>query len=168
MRKFRLILIFILAVASWNTISAQEVYNYVLQSSTRIVDDPTSSFTHTRIAQFKKTALVYLGAKAKDTMPEVTDVFLNEQAYYLSEFVANFLEDVLDDSQRKKSAKKKAILNYINASLMNPLFEDTDVETTEIYLREGDELTPFSLNTDWKKAYHTAIAYKKMDKNKKN
>ena len=168
MYKIRLILLVVSVLCLSLQSSAQEVYNYVLKSSSRIVDDPTTSFTSTRIAQFKKTALVYLGTKAKETMPEVTEAFLNEQAYYLSEFVANFLEDVLDDSHRKKSHKKKSILNYVNASLMNPLFEDTDVETTEVYLREGDELTPFSLNTDWKKAYHTAIAYKKMDKNRKD
>jgi hypothetical protein len=51
---------------------------------------------------------------------------------------------------------------------MNPLFDDTDVETTEIYLQETDELTPFSLNTDWKKAYFAIIAHNKIDKNKKD
>ena len=149
-------------------ISAQEVYNYVMQSSVRIVDDPLSSFTHTRIAQFKKTTLLYIKSKAEETMPVITETFLNEQAYYLSEFVANFLEEVLDDSKRKKSEKKRVILNYINASLMNPLFYDPNVETTEVYLRDNDELTPFSLNTDWKKAYFSAIAYKKIDKNRRD
>ena len=168
MHRIKVLLLLIPMFLIGNQISAQEVYNYVLQSCSRIVDDPISSITHTRVAQFKKTALIYLSSKAEETMPHVTESFLNEQAYYLSEFVATFFEDVLNGSSKKKAAKKKIIFKYVNASLMNPLFDDTDVETTEIYLQETDELTPFSLNTDWKKAYFAIIAHKKIDKNKKD
>lgn len=162
MKKYIILLLLSSLVGAMNQVSAQEVYNYVLQSSSRIVDDPTSSFTHTRIAQFKKTALVYLKSKATETMPEVTDSFLNEQAYHLSEFIAFFIEEVVGETQRSKRDRKKTIINFINASLMNPLFNDDDTETTECYFRDNDELTPFSLNTDWVKAYNAAVALKKM------
>ena len=108
MHRIRVLLLLIPMFLIGNRISAQEVYNYVLQSCSRIVDDPISSITHTRVAQFKKTALIYLSSKAEETMPHVTESFLNEQAYYLSEFVATFFEDVLNGSSKKKAAKKAA------------------------------------------------------------
>lgn len=51
---------------------AQEVYNMVLDNATRQVNAPTTNFTQTRIAQFKRTTLVYIKRKAFETMPEVT------------------------------------------------------------------------------------------------
>ena len=85
MLKISLILLFLLSCGT--TAKTQEVYNYVLNNAIRTVQSPTSGFTQTRIAQFKQTALTYLRKKATETMPEVTDQFLNTQAYYMSEFI---------------------------------------------------------------------------------
>ena len=61
--------------------SAQEVYNYLLDATTNTVNNPTSTYTQVRIAQFKRTALGYLKRKAFEQMPEGTEDFLNKQAY---------------------------------------------------------------------------------------
>ena len=42
---------------------------------------------------------------------------------------------------------------FMDASISNPMFDDNDEETTMSYVKDGNELTPFSLNTDWQKAY---------------
>lgn len=47
---------------------------------------------------------------------------------------------------------------FMSASLCNPLFGDPDEETTHAYIKDGSELTPFSLDTDWQKAYYAAKA----------
>ena len=44
----------------------------------------------------------------------------------------------------------------MKASEENPLFGDNDEETTLSYVKSGEELTPFSLDTDWQKAKTTA------------
>ena len=44
----------------------------------------------------------------------------------------------------------------MDASKSNPLFDDEDTETTDSYILEGNQLTPFSLNTDWPRAYAAA------------
>ena len=44
------------------------------------------------------------------------------------------------------------------ASCSNPLFNDPDKETVNSYINEGNELTPFCLDTDWEKAYAAAKA----------
>lgn len=134
----------------------QEVYNYVLESATRVVNNPTSTFTQTQIAQFKRTALIYLRRKAFETQPQVTEQFLNEQAYYLSEFVTLFLTEAVGAQQLSESQRKLRIVIFMEASRDNPLFGDTDTETVEAYIGSGSELTPFSLDTDWMRAYSAA------------
>ena len=135
---------------------AQEVYNFVMDNATRTLDNPSSNFTQTRIAQFKRTALTYLRSKAFETMPQVTNEFLNTQAYYLSEFLSTFFSQILRDSKLSAEVRKQKIFLFMDASVSNPLFSDPDKETTESYINEGSELTPFSLDTDWQKAYLAA------------
>lgn len=135
------------------TMSAQDVYNYLLDATTNTVNNPTSTYTQVRIAQFKRTALVYLKRKALETMPEVTEQFLNKQAYYMSEYVALFFDEILKgkkDNEQKRMAK---IYLFMDTSKAYPLFDDPDTDMTDSYIIEGNELTPFSLNTDWQKAY---------------
>ena len=135
------------------TMSAQDVYNYLLDATTNTVNNPTSTYTQVRIAQFKRTALVYLKRKAFETMPEVTEQFLNKQAYYMSEYVALFFDEILKgkkDNEQKRMAK---IYLFMDTSKAYPLFDDPDTDMTDSYIIEGNELTPFSLNTDWQKAY---------------
>lgn len=154
MLKISLILLFLLS--SGTTAKAQEVYNYVLNNAIRTVQSPTSGFTQARIAQFKQTALTYLRKKATETMPEVTDQFLNTQAYYMSEFITLFFDEILKSKKQDSEKKKAKIMLFMDASKSNPLFDDTDTETTDSYILEGNQLTPFSLNTDWPRAYAAA------------
>ena len=154
MLKKLLIFLFLLSIVA--TAKAQEVYNYVLNNAIRTVQSPTSGFTQTRIAQFKQTALTYLRKKALETMPEVTDQFLNTQAYYMSEFITLFFDEILKSKKQDSEKKKAKIMLFMDASKSNPLFDDTDTETTDSYILEGNQLTPFSLNTDWPRAYAAA------------
>lgn len=139
-----------------NTLKAQEVYNMVLENATQTVNSPSKSFTQVKIAQFKRTALVYLKKKAFENSKEVKEEFLNTQAYYLSEFIFLFFTQILKDHKLSDEERRKKIYLFMDASLSNPLFNDPDTETTQSYIKEGSELTPFSLDTDWQKAWHAA------------
>jgi hypothetical protein len=55
MHKKILSLLFLLLSAS--ALQAQEVYNFVLESAQRIINNPASGDTQVSIAQFKNTAL---------------------------------------------------------------------------------------------------------------
>lgn len=149
------LLLFALLLTSFSpaTLRAQEVYNYMLENATRTVNTPSSSFTQTRVAQFKLTVLIYMKRKATETMPTVTENFLNTQAYYFSEFLSLFFDEILKDRRAKDEKRREKIHLFMDASLSNPLFNDPDEETTLSYIKEGSELTPFSLDTDWEKAY---------------
>jgi hypothetical protein len=61
-------------------VNAQEIYKIVYKNAEQIVNDPNSGVTKARIAQFKVSQLTYLYQKAFETMPEVTDRFLDVQA----------------------------------------------------------------------------------------
>lgn len=139
-----------------NTMKAQEVYNMVLENATQTVNSPSKSFTQVKIAQFKSTALIYLKRKSFKNSKEVKEEFLNTQAYYLSEFIFLFFTQILKDHKLSDEERRKKIYLFMDASLSNPLFNDPDTETTQSYIKEGSELTPFSLDTDWQKAWHAA------------
>ena len=49
--------------------------------------------------------------------------------------------------------RKEVIACYRDASLNNPLFNDNDKERTYCYVNDTKTFTPFSLDTDWEKAY---------------
>lgn len=137
---------------------AQEVYDMVLDNATRIVNSPTSSFLNTQIAQFKRTALIYIKSKAFERTDSVPAKFLNTQAYYLTEFLNLFFAEMIIIKDLPEKARKQRILRFMDASACNPLFHDPDEETTLSFVENGGEVTPFSLDTDWQKAYLAAKA----------
>lgn len=137
---------------------SQEVYDMVLDNATRIVNSPTSSFLNTQIAQFKRTALIYIKSKAFERTDSVPAKFLNTQAYYLTEFLNLFFAEMIKIKDLPEKARKQRILRFMDASACNPLFHDPDEETTLSFVENGGEVTPFSLDTDWQKAYLAAKA----------
>lgn len=132
---------------------AQTVYNTVLENATRVINSPTSGFTQAQIAKFKCTALVYLRNKASEVYQGDEYVrLLDTQAYYLSEFISLFFDEILKSKRLTEEKRKEKILMFMDASVSNPLFDDNNEETTMSYIIKGGELTPFCLNTDWQKA----------------
>lgn len=136
---------------------SQEVYNLVLENATKVVNSPTSGYAQAQIAQFKRTALLYMKKKAFERTDTVPAKFLNTQAYYMSEFLGLFFNVILKDNKSDASARKEKIMLFMDASAMNPLYNDEDKETTMAFVNDGGELTPFSLDTDWQKAYLAAV-----------
>ena len=132
--------------------SAQEIYKIVYQNAEQVINDPTSSITKAKIAQFKLSQLTYLRQKAFETMPEVTDRFLDVQAYYLTEFMALYQAELVKSATKSVEERSKLAMIFLDATVSNPLFGDTDEETIYAYIKEGTELTPVSLDTDWQKA----------------
>lgn len=136
---------------------AQVVYNTVLDNATRVINSPTSGYTQAQIAKFKCTALIYLRNKASEMYQGEEYVrVLDTQAYYLSEFITLFLNEILKSKRLNEEKRKEKILMFMDASVSNPLFEDADEDNTMSYIIKGGELTPFCLNTDWQKAYAAA------------
>lgn len=149
MKSFLITLIFALFTMG---ATAQEIYKIVYQNAEQVLNNPASGVTKARIAQFKVSQLTYLRQKAFETMPEVTDRFLDVQAYYLSEFMTLYQSELVKSNKETPEERAKKVMIFLDATVSNPLFGDTDEETIYAYIKEGTELTPFSLDTDWQKA----------------
>ena len=151
----RVLLIFAMMLATTCLpMQAQQVYDMVFESATRTVNNPMSDYTQIRIAQFKKTALTYLRQKAETADTLVNMRLLDYQAYYLQQFITFYLKQIIRYSgEQQKGMRQNVIRLFIKSSLDCPLWNDPDTEITQSYIGDTEELTPFSLDTDWQKAY---------------
>lgn len=133
---------------------AQQVYDMVLESATRTVNNPTSNYTQVQIAQFKKTALTYMRQQAEQCDTVVHSSVLDYQAYYLNLFITSYLKQIINYSgEHQKGMRQNIIRLFIKSSLDCPMWNDPDTETRQSYIGGNEEFTPFSLDTDWQKAY---------------
>lgn len=152
-----------LALAALQPLDAQQVYEMVLASATQTVNNPTSNFTQVRLAQFKKTALTYMRQQAESADTAVKYSVLDYQAFYLNQFITSFLRQVIRYSGENQGGQRQAILRlFIQCSLDNPMWNDPDTATTQAYITENEELTPFSLDTNWQKAFEESEALLKQ------
>lgn len=133
--------------------NSQEVYNKLYNSATEVLNDPQAAEIKTKINYFYLTELNYLKAKAGAQMETVTTSFLDTQAYYLSEYVGAFFKDLSEAHRVSAECQKDITMAYINATLSNSLFEDSDTEKVHSFIGDQEYLTPFSLDTNWEKAY---------------
>ena len=145
-----------MAFLSQAQLGAQEVYNLVLANATRTVNSPTASYTQTQIAQFKRTALIYMKSKAFEVSETVSSEFLDTQAYFMSEFITLFFNEFVKIKKLPDAERKERILSFMEISIIHPLFHDPDEETTLSFIKDGGEITPFSLDTNWKEAFEAA------------
>ena len=151
----RIISLFAIFLLSF-TANAQDIYNMVLGNATRIVNTPTSPYTQTQIAQFKRTALIYLKSKAFEQTDSVTTQFLDTRAYFFSEYLTLFFDEIIKSKRLSEAKRRARIVLFMETSVANPLFNDPDTETTMAFINAGGEITPFCLNTDWQKAFLAA------------
>lgn len=145
-----------MALFASNNMNAQSLYKTVRDSATKIINDPTSSQEKIDISQFEITALNYIVAQVSKRGLNKPDLFFDSQAVSMKSFVDDCVYYVLK-ARKISSAKKKQVLDcYKNASLACPLFNDQDKKTTQVYIRDAETFTPFSLDTDWDNAYEMA------------
>lgn len=133
---------------------AQDIFKAILSDSRKVVNDPGSNAVLKRIAQFKVSDLGYIRDKAFEKSENVPVKFLDDQAYYMNQFVNSFIKDVLVNTSLSKAEKKKRIILFMDASCSNPLYKDTDTDLVNAYVNDSkNQFTPFCLDTDWPKAF---------------
>lgn len=135
---------------------AQKVYNTVMANAIHVANSPASPFTQVQIAHFKRDALLYLKSKADAAGVTDTGKFLDTQAFFLSEFLTLFFKDAVKTKRLDEGKWNRRKQLFADASLKHPLAEDPDTQAAMAYLDQERSITPFSLNTDWEKAYGEA------------
>ncbi len=152
------ILMFLAITAGMASVSAaQEVYNEVRNSAQTAVRTTGNSLVK-QINQFKLDALDYLLIKMREQLPDSTTAFLDKQAFALNNFIAFYLQQMVDIGALPKTQQVKILQLFMDASVSNPLFNDPDHELTQGYYADSKCLTRFSLDTDWRRAYAAVVA----------
>jgi uncharacterized protein (DUF2164 family) len=132
--------------------NAQEVFRSVMESAQKALNDPVKNFMKTQVAQFKIDELNYLKSKAVDTDSLSKEEIMDIQAYFMSEFLTRYFTEIIYNEGQPDSVKKSMIFLFVNASAVCPLFNDTDKAKINKYIDADKQITPFCLDTDWKKA----------------
>lgn len=152
MKKFAIVMALLLSFSL--SAGAQDIFKAILSDARKVVNDPGSNAVLKRIAQFKVSDLGYIRDKAFEKSENVPVKFLDDQAYYMNQFVNSFIKDVLVNTSLSKAEKKKRIILFMDASCSNPLYKDTDTDLVNAYVNDSkNQFTPFCLDTDWPKAF---------------
>lgn len=136
--------------------NAQEVYNAIRSKAADDLSNPLINPIVKKISQFKVDALDYMVTKMKEQMPDSTVTFLDREAYAMSNFINLYTQAILENRNQPGAYQVKIIKLFMDASYSNPLFNDPDKELVLGYFCDGESLTRFSLDTDWRRAYNAA------------
>lgn len=163
MKKIILTLMALLMLSANTT--AQEVYQTIRSKAMASIDDPHTNELLRKFNQFKVDALDYMAIKMKEQMPDSTAEFLDKQAFAMNNFISLYMQTILDFQNKPAYAQIDIIKLFMDASYSNPLFKDTDKELVLSYFSDGNSLTRFSLDTDWRRALIAAATeVKKLSK----
>ena len=148
----------VLAFGAMVSMNAQTLYKKVFDNAVAVVNDAASNDRQIQINQFKITALNYISNQVTKRKLEKNSYFYDSQAVSMASFLTDF-ETNLIKARAISTEKRLAVIDcYRSASLQNALFNDQDKETTLVYVNDTQTYTPFSLDTDWEKAYEAANA----------
>lgn len=145
-----------LVLASSVNAFAQNLYKTVLDRATEVVNNPASAKSAISISQFKIEVLNYITSEMKKQGIQKDSYFYDSQAVNLESFLSDYQENLAkakNISGAKASELKKI---YKEATLNNPLFNDSNKEQVNAHLNNAASETPFSIDTDWENAYDEA------------
>lgn len=148
-----------------NMAAAQSIYDEVKSNAQTAVQTSSNELVK-QINQFKLDALDYLLIKMREQTPDSTTAFLDKQAYALNGFIAFYIQQIVSMSTMPEAQKVKTVQLFMDASLSNPLFNDTDKELTQGYFANPNSITRFSLDTDWRRAFAAVVAETEKQKGK--
>ena len=146
----------LIAAVSYTAASAQSLYKKVFDNATAVVNNAASNDQQIQINQYKITALNYISNQVKKRKLEKNSYFYDSQAVNLASFITDFETAIIKARAISTEKRLEVLACYRDASLQNPLFGDDDKETTYVYVNDKQTYTPFSLDTDWEKAYDQA------------
>ena len=148
----RIIIALIMALAATHTMQAQEIFTEIRNTAKATADNQQANPLVRKIATFKLDALNYMAMKMREEMPDSTAELLDKEALSLNIFITKYTNALVANSQQPAAFQTKIIKAFMDVSYSNPLFKDTDQDLVLVYFRDGDCLTRFSLDTDWRRA----------------
>jgi len=154
----KIIMTILVSVVALGSLQAQSLYKKVYDNAVAVVNDAAANDQQIQVNQFKITALNYMSNQVTKRNQTRNSYFYDSQAVNMASFITDF-ETYIIKARTISTEKRLAVIAcYRDASLQNPLFGDQDKETTLVYVNDKQTYTPFSLDTDWEKAYDQASA----------
>lgn len=160
----KILITILMAVLFTPSVYSQEIFMEILSKSRSIATNENGNPLVRQFAQFKCDALEYLIIKMREEMPDSSALFLDKQAFALNTFIDYYTRTVINLNSQPESVQIKVIKQFMDVSLSNPLFNDKDLEIIYAYVNDGNSLTRFSLDTDWRRA--SAAIYNLREKSK--
>lgn len=171
MKKF--IITLVLACIMSAGTKAQAVFKEIYDSSNKVLYDTREDVEVRKIALFKIDALTYINtrimAEINDTTTNLTDeqmakmiIRRDSLAYFLYDYIDTFTKEY--SRARKDKDRSRVMKIFRDASINNPLYNDSDKQFVLAYYNREDFVTQFSLDTDWIKAY--ADVRRKLSQNR--
>ena len=130
---------------------SQTLFETVYNNAIKKVNSADSPTETVQINHFEVTVLNYIQAQVSKRGLNKDGFFFDSQAVSLKSFVDDFLY-YLEKVRLSPAKRLEVIACYRDASLNNPLFNDPDKETVYCYVNDKKTYTPFSLDTDWRRA----------------
>lgn len=149
----RIVLSLLTMVLFAGSMNAQNLYRTVYDKATAIVNSANASEEELQLNQFKVTCLNYISMMVQQKNLKKDNYFYDSQAVSLTSFVTDFQVNLYKARAISTEKRLEVIKLYRDATLHNPLFKDTNTERTLCYVNDLNSLTPFSIDTDWEKAY---------------
>lgn len=151
-------------ILSSTAAKAQSLYQAVYEKA-RSISTPSSAETEEAKAnRFKIDALEYLSRQSAIQGRSGDSYFLDSQAVNLTSFIDDYLTNLQTAAKVSPAKRQEMMKCYVNAANTSPLFP---ADTLSAPPASRDELLPFSLNTDWEKAYDKATSVARLVLKKK-
>ena len=148
----RLFIILFATFALATTSSAQEIFYEIKNSAEAIIANPSANPLVKKFSRFKVEALNYMAMKMREEMPDSTVELLDKEALSLNTFLTIYTNALVENSQQPAAFQLKVISAFMDASYGNPLFNDPDKDLVLVFFKDGESMTRFSLDTDWRRA----------------
>ena len=155
----KLIFTTLMAACITMPMQAQELFKTVYEGALKVVNSADADDEQVEIRQFIVTDLNYITMQCQQRGLHKDDfLFYDSQAVNLKCFIDDFFFNITKARSISQAKRLEVLRIYQEASLKNPLFNDTNRTRTHCYVNDSKSLTPFSLDTDWDKAYEQATA----------
>ena len=113
----KLFIILLLALGT-STVQGQEIYDYLLDKSEQVINNPESKDMELKIAQFKFTAMRYFRKNIILQEGSISSTWLDEQALALNEFVTNYLLELTKNSHATEKVRMDIVMILYGMILM--------------------------------------------------
>ena len=157
MKKF---LLFLLVLLSFPAMSRGEsVFEMELECAQRTLHSGRSNYVLLQFAQFQEAALLYLQDKQQHSRDaaRINREWLDVQALNMSDFLSLYYIGFVNDSISSEDTKFCSLFLEMYLSQVRVFMTRMRENVLRFVLPDESRLTPFSLDTDWEKAYKKSV-----------